>query len=234
MTQPEETSRYSLFNRCKRLLGRENPLFETIGLGLVAGLALAIPMGAMSLLLINTSMNLGQKHGIAGGAAMASVDGLYAFLAASFGLWLTNLMGQASGIISLLGAAVLGLMAIDLFRKAVRAEVGTMTTHQPNRSVIASYLKFFGATMLNPPTALYFLSLAPLLADYSPGRPVGTAAVFAVSVLFGSLLWQQTLAIGAAWLGTKLDASWRRRIGVTGALLVLVMAALLAWTAVKP
>lgn len=209
-------------------------MFETIGLGLVAGLALAIPMGAMSLLLINTSMHLGQKHGVAGGAAMASVDGLYAFLAASFGLWLTNVMGQSSQWISLLGAAVLGMMAIDLFRKALRADVGTVTRNQPRRSVLASYLKFFGATMLNPPTALYFLSLAPLLAEYSPGRPVGTALVFALSVLVGSMLWQQTLALGAAWLGGKLDGRWRRRIGAGGAMLVLMMAVLLGWTALRP
>lgn len=208
-------------------------MLETLGLGLLAGLALAIPMGPMSLLLINTSMNLGVKHGVAGGAAMASVDGIYAFLAASFGIWLTRLMGEASQLISLLGAAVLAAMAIDLFRKALKVQDASLAFDRQRRNVLATYLKFFGATALNPPTALYFLSLAPLLADYSPGRPVGTALAFAVAVLVGSMLWQQTLAVGAAWLGSRINAGWRSRIGMLGAVLVFAMAVFLAWTALS-
>jgi threonine/homoserine/homoserine lactone efflux protein len=206
---------------------------ETLWLGVVAGLALAVPMGAMSLLLINTSISRGVRHGVAGGAAMATVDGLYAFLAASFGIWLTGFMAEAAQVVSLAGAAVLLLMAVDLFRKALRPVVQTDGQPQRTGSAIATYFKFGAATMLNPPTAIYFLSLAPLLAKYSSEHPVGTAGLFALAVLVGSLLWQQTLAIGAAWLGTKLTQLWRQRLSVFGAVLILVMALLLAYTAVQ-
>ena len=58
---------------------------DVIIAGALAGLGVAIPVGAIAVLIIETTVRHGFRVGWAGGAGAATVDGSYALLAAFFG-----------------------------------------------------------------------------------------------------------------------------------------------------
>jgi threonine/homoserine/homoserine lactone efflux protein len=95
---------------------------------------------------------------------------------------------------------------------------------------LKTYLTFAGATILNPPTALYFLAIAPTLAlgtevDEATWVP---ALVFAIGVFVGSLIWQQTLAGGGVLMRKLSGEQLQAWTGIIGGLLILALAILIA------
>lgn len=82
-------------------------LLTLFSIGFAAGLALAIPVGPMAIMLVNTTLERGWKHGSTGALAMATVDGMYAvtvfFVGGAISIWLK----EWSLWLSLGGAAIL-------------------------------------------------------------------------------------------------------------------------------
>ena len=87
--------------------------YELFAIGFVAGLALAIPVGPMAIMLINTTLEKGWRHGVAGASAMATVDFLYALTVFLLGHAIASFFATWGQLLSLLGAAV--LLALGLF-----------------------------------------------------------------------------------------------------------------------
>lgn len=58
---------------------------DLLSTGVLAGLALAMPLGPMAILLISTTMKHGRGIGVFGALAMASVDFTYAAVVFAFG-----------------------------------------------------------------------------------------------------------------------------------------------------
>lgn len=88
------------------------------------------------------------------------------------------------------------------------------------------------ATLLNPPTALYFLAIAPSLKGFIGSSLVEAALIFALGVFLGSVLWQQTLALAGTGLRKWISGRGRAWFGISGGVLILAMAGLLAARAV--
>jgi threonine/homoserine/homoserine lactone efflux protein len=53
--------------------------------GVAAGLGIAVPVGAIAILIVETGLRRGFRLGAAAGAGAATVDGIYALVAAVFG-----------------------------------------------------------------------------------------------------------------------------------------------------
>lgn len=82
-------------------------LAELFIFGLTAGIALAIPVGPMALLLIDTTLRHGLRVGAAGALAMASVDATYAVVVFLAGSAVASILGTYGIWFSLIGAAIL-------------------------------------------------------------------------------------------------------------------------------
>jgi threonine/homoserine/homoserine lactone efflux protein len=181
------------------------------------------------MLLLQTTIQRGRAHGVAGGLAMGAVDGGYALLATTAGLWLSLTLSNWTNWIELAGGVVLIVLAFDIWWRArsrpnpngiSRTKIGTQM--QGGR-VVFTGLKFAGATMLNPPTALYFLAIAPLVGNYAASSEslLQVAFGFSLGVWLASSSWQQAVVAGSYWLSHRITARWQYRIAAVGALLIV-------------
>jgi threonine/homoserine/homoserine lactone efflux protein len=198
-------------------------------IGFAAGLALAIPVGPMAILLINTTMAKGWRHGAVGALAMATVDGLYAatvfFVGGTISAWLKDWALQ----LSLGGAAILLYLGITTLVKSLRnlrEEAGDTIANSGSRT--KTFATFFGATVLNPPTALYFLALAPSVAQLANGGIANAGLAFAIGVFVGSIIWQQSLAFAGVGLRSITHGKLRAWIGALGGTLIIGLAVAMA------
>lgn len=207
---------------------------DLFALGFAAGLALAIPVGPMAIMLIHTTSSRGWLHGATGAFAMASIDFLYAFAVFVVGSVMASFLATWGKALTLVGAGILVWLGASMFLKNLllirRGGSESNSALASSGSILSTYLTFAGATILNPPTALYFLAIAPTLAltsEVGLGNWVG-ALVFATGVFVGSVIWQQTLAGGGMLLrklsGNRLQA-WT---GIVGGLLILALAVSIA------
>lgn len=202
--------------------------------GLVAGLAVAVPLGPIGVLLVKEGVRLGPRHAWPAAAGVATVDTLYCLVAAALGAVAAPLVGGLGtwpGIVG--GTALLGISAAGLWREvrtgrvpdgeravtpAVRAAPGTSDPR-----ALPRYLGFVGLTMVNPATLVYF---AALMA----GRPdlfgtAATAATFVAAVGLASFAWQLLLVYAGGFLHRRGGPGLRRATVVVGSSVVGVFGA---------
>ena len=86
---------------------------------------------------------------------------------------------------------------------------------------------FLGLTMLNPPTVIYFASLAIALPEVS--ADFASRAVFAVGACLASLSWQWILALVGAMLHGRLTPRLQRITAVVSSVIILALAVRVAF-----
>jgi threonine/homoserine/homoserine lactone efflux protein len=193
--------------------------------GALAGLALAIPLGPMAILLISTTLKHGRGIGFFGALAMASVDFSYAALVFAFGNGIINLLTGWVLPLRLLGSAILLYVAFKIFmdaRKSSRIDDPDLSDSPKSR--FKTYAKFFGLTVLNPATAFYFFGITPSVAALSQGTGFWSTGLFAVGVFAGSVVWQMGLVLAAHLTKSFTDVKVQHRIQYAGAGLILALA----------
>jgi threonine/homoserine/homoserine lactone efflux protein len=200
-------------------------LVDVLITGALAGLALAIPLGPMAILLISTTLKHGRGIGIFGALAMASVDFSYAALVFAFGNVIINLLTGWVLPLRLLGSAILVYVAVKIFmdaRKSSKIENPDVSDSPASR--VKTYAKFFGLTVLNPATAFYFFGITPSVAALSQGSGFWSIALFAIGVFAGSVVWQLGLVFAAHLTKSFTDVRVQHRIQYAGAILILALA----------
>ncbi len=205
--------------------------------GLAAGLAVAMPLGAIGVLLLHEGMSRGTRTALAGAAGVASVDAVYATVAVLAGAGVSAALAGHESTIRLVGALVLGTIAVRGLLGALRgpraSAAGTaddaVNVLGPSRP-LRVYGRFVALTAINPLTATAFAVLAAGLA-----QRWSTSAdrwAFVVGVAVASLAWQAVLAVAGGLLGARVrarsDDRLRRALGVGGFGLVGVLAVVLA------
>jgi arginine exporter protein ArgO len=195
--------------------------------GAVAGLAVAMPVGAIGAYLLGLAAR--ERFAVAAAAALgvASVDGGYALVAAAGGTGLRTLLQSASTALAALAALVLVVLAIHTFVQAVsrsRTTTPTVTRTERAASPGRAFLALVGLTAVNPATILTFSAVVL-------GRPGGDAGVtwpvvvFTVGAFVASAAWQLLLVGGGSVLGRVLAGRrGQLAIGAASALLMLGLA----------
>ncbi|MHA7208948.1 LysE family transporter [Arthrobacter sp. MDT1-65] len=190
-------------------------VFAALGFGLVAGLALAIPLGAIGVLLVGEGAARGFRAGLHAAAAVATVDVLYATVAAGAGAALGPVLAAASPWPEVAGGLVLLALAVHGLRTARRtttADPGADSARQPTGT--RRFALFFGLTALNPATFLYFASLLTGLAGVTSSGDRIIAFVLGVGV--SSLCWQAVLVALGGLLGRATGRGLRRITPIVG------------------
>ena len=88
--------------------------------GVAAGLAVAVPLGAVGALVLDTGLRHGTRPALAAGLGVATMDGVYAAAAALAGASVAAALAPAQGAIRLVAASVLAVVALALLRGALR------------------------------------------------------------------------------------------------------------------
>jgi|tagenome__1003787_1003787.scaffolds.fasta_scaffold20974783_3 threonine/homoserine/homoserine lactone efflux protein len=187
-----------------------------LGAGVLAGLGIALPFGAVSVLLIQEGITGGWRRGSAAAVGVALVDGAYAAVAVVAGAAVTTALAGRERAVQLVGAAVLLAVAVRGLSALRTPPRSTPGAPAPGARVLR---RFVALTAINPLTAVYFVVLAAGLGE-AVGDPA-SRAVFAAGVLLTSLAWQLTLAAAASFAGARLPSWLRMATSLAGYLLVV-------------
>lgn len=204
-----------------------------LGLGALVGLGVAMPLGAIGVLLLQTGVRRGFRVAAAGGLGVATVDLVYAVVAVLAGAAVAGALEGHERPVRVASALVLGAVAATGVvrwwrargRAAAEARDGTGPdgTGPDGASPARTFAGFLALTAINPLTVVYFAAVVAGLADRltSPGDRVA----FVVGIGAASAAWQVGLgAVGAA-LGARVGPRTRSALtlaghGVVGALAV--------------
>ena len=194
--------------------------------GLAAGLAIAMQVGAVSLLLVETAVAGGRRIGVAAGLGVATVDLLFAAAAAVAGGTAGALLSEHETEIRLVAAATLAAIALHglatLRRR--RAERAEEHAGAGRAGAGAHYVRFFALTSVNPLTIASFAAVATSLPLGNPAA----ATAFAAGVGGASAGWHVVLTVAAGRAGRWITPRIQRALAVGGRVAVLLFAAHLA------
>ena len=202
-------------------------MLEVVVSGLVTGLAIAVPIGAVGAFLVTLTARTSWRVGSAAALGVATVDGVYAAVAVVGGAALAGLVGPVadplrvvSGLVLLGIAALTALHALRGWSRRTAPE----RSGRPGRPVgpRAAYVLFVGITAVNPTTVVYFAAVVLGNRDLVDGPVEGL--VFVTAAFAASALWQLGLALAGAGLGRTVTGP-RGRL-VTGLVSAVVVAGL--------
>jgi len=204
--------------------------------GLLAGYGIAMPVGAVAVLVASLAARTSLVVGSAAALGVATADGLYALLAVLGGAALARVISPVAGPLRWLAALVLAVLAGRIALAAWRhhrepvsaaAAGGSGGLSTPRRA----YAGLLGVTLLNPATVVYFAAL--VLGHRSGTAPGGAASgVFVLAAFLASASWQLLVAAGGSVLGRALTGP-RGRLGtalVSSAVILALAARLLLTT----
>jgi threonine/homoserine/homoserine lactone efflux protein len=173
---------------------------EAFALGVLLGLAIAVPVGPMAMLTIQLTLSRGVARGLASALGAATGDSLYGAVAA------LGLASVSEGIAAHQGWLRVGggLFLCALGGLALRGG-GAAPKREPavGLGLGSAYLAGLLVTSTNPITVVTFSAI--LLQ----ARSHGPALLVTFGVLVGSFLWYAALTAGAQLLRAQLERGMR-------------------------
>jgi threonine/homoserine/homoserine lactone efflux protein len=168
-------------------------LFPVFVKSLGFGLAVAAPVGPMSILCMRRSLTHGWRHGMSTGFGIATGDGLYAAVAALGLTGISEFMLAHDRPLHFAAGLFLLYLGLKSFRRHQEAsEAAAAPLHaSPLRAFWGSLL----LTLTNPPTIIMFAAIFAALAPKTGFDPV-TASATVAGVTFGSLVWWCLIVAG--------------------------------------
>lgn len=194
--------------------------------GLVAGYGIAIPVGAIGVLIIDAAIRHGFRTAFSAGAGAAGADLTYATIAALFGSALAPVLAPIAIPLRVASVAVLVTIAVRgivLLRRDARAEPSAVADPP---GAFRTFTLFLGLTLLNPMTVVYFAAL--ILGLSSTGSGPLEKLAFVAGAGIASLSWQTLVAFAGSRLHHRLSTRARLATGLVGNLVVLFLAVTIA------
>ena len=200
--------------------------------GLGAGYGIAIPVGAVAVLIVSRGLQHGFRAGLMAGAGAATADLFYAILSSLAGAALAVALQPIAAPLRILsGLALIALAVSTLWRRRQRVDIPAPVTAR--RPPLRTYAQFLGLTLINPLTVVYFtafiLGRDPGLV-YTPLQNLW----FVLGVGLASLSWQTGLAMVGGLAHSRLSprfhltAVWLGNLLVIGLGLRILLATLIA------
>ncbi|MEV6487404.1 LysE family transporter [Actinoplanes sp. NPDC051633] len=187
--------------------------------GVVAGYGIAVPVGAIGVLIAGLSARVSLRVGAAAGLGAATADGIYALVAVAGGAAIAGLIAPIATPLRWVAAAALlalaAVTAIGAWRGPGRppAEAGRPATP------LRAYLGILGLTLLNPATVVYFAALVLGRGDSGGG------VWFVAGAFLASASWQLVIAGGGSLVGRLLTGDRGRLItALTSSVVIAALA----------
>jgi arginine exporter protein ArgO len=200
--------------------------------GIVAGYGIAIPVGPITLLIVDTAMRRGFRPAFPAALGAASADLLYAGAAAVAGLALAARLAPSTRPLRMIGAATLAGIAVYRAVNLIRARRNDVPAvlEKPAAGGVRTYATFLGLTLTNPVTVTYF---AALIVGLQGDTLVtgGARASFVAGAFGASLSWQTFLAAAGGLLHRRLPSGAAFVTGMAGSAIILGLAVSLAVSA---
>ena len=198
----------------------------TFPVGALAGLALAAPLGAIGVLLMQEGLERGLRGGLPATAAVATVDTLYCVIAVVAGTLAAPAIAGLAPWPQLGGGVVLiaiGIRALVRSLRATGAAPGRPRT--ATTSTRGRYPLFLALTAITPATLLYFVAILPGLAQVAASATSRFA--FVAGVATASFAWQMLLVVVGAALRRTTGPRFRFGTALVGNGVVILFGILL-------
>jgi len=190
--------------------------------GVLAGYGIAIPVGAIAVLIVEIGLRRGFRVAFVAGAGAATADLLYASLAALVDGALSSALAPfALSMRMASGLVLVGLGCYGLSRaQHVGGQQGAKSARLSGQGLLRTYVRFLGLTLLNPLTVTYF---GALILGRDAGSVATTAerAAFVTGAALASLSWQTLLGGVGALAKQYLSPRFRVSSSVAGNMVVM-------------
>jgi arginine exporter protein ArgO len=193
--------------------------------GVTAGYGIAIPVGAIALLIMDVGIRRGFPLAFAAGAGAATADLLYAGLAFLGGAALAGVVESIGGPLRIVSGVVLVVIAVVGLSR-LRAQPVSEAVAPRGGDMARTYARFLGLTMINPTTIVYFAAVIIGLGVADDMTP-GDGLLFVVGAFLASLSWQTLIAAGSALAGHRLSPRARTIASLVGNLVILGLGVLI-------
>ena len=177
--------------------------------GLLAGLAIAIPVGPVNVLCASRTLTKGRASGLLTGLGAATADALYGAVAGfSISLVIDFLLREVVWI-RLFGGILLIVIGCIYFRKPAES----LKSSEDEGGGHSDYISTFLLTLTNPTTVLSFIAV---LSAMGMAHGAGWLTFLLVAGIFcGSMLWWVVLVTLVNWLRDRFNQTamlWMNRI----------------------
>jgi threonine/homoserine/homoserine lactone efflux protein len=192
--------------------------------GVLAGFGIAIPVGAIAILIVDSSLRQGFRTGFAAGAGAATVDLIYALLAVLVGAALASIIAPYALTLRVVSAVILVAVGGYGIWRVRSANPGREIDqeHGNERGLLGTYARFIGLTLLNPITIVYFAALI-LAREAGATMTAFDRFLFVLGAGLASLSWQTLLAGTGALAKRYLSPRFQLIASVFGNLLVIAL-----------
>ena len=190
--------------------------------GVVAGYGIAVPVGAIAVLIAGLSARQSLRVGVAAGLGAATADGVYALIAVLGGAALAGLVAPIATPLRWVAAVVLLALAGHIAWAALRRPSAADRDAGRPVTAVRAYAGILGLTLLNPATVVYFAALVL-------GRGgAGGGGWFVAGAFLASASWQLLIAAGGALAGRLLtDARAQLITSLISSAVIAVLALML-------
>jgi len=171
---------------------------DAVVAGLLAGWAIAVPVGAIGAYLVALSASAPWRTGAAAALGVACADGVYALVAVLGGAAAASVLSAVAGPLRWLSAAVLLGVAVRTTLVALRP-AGTAVVPTAQRA----FLRLLAMTLVNPLTVVAFAAVVVGSQTVAASSPAEQLA-FALAAFVASASWQLLLVGCGAALGRAL------------------------------
>lgn len=192
--------------------------------GAVAGYGIAIPVGAIAILIVQVGIRSGLRTSFVAGAGAATADLLYAGLAVVGGAALAGPVGSFEEPLRVLSAIVLTVIAIVGLRRIRTSAQPVDAPMIERRNLAGIYGRFLALTLVNPATIVYFGAVIiglGIATDMTSRQGV----LFVAGAFTASLSWQSLLAGVGSVAGRRLGHGVQTMAIAFGNFLILAFAA---------
>jgi len=191
--------------------------------GVLAGYGIAIPVGAIAVLIVEVGIRCGFRCAFFAGAGAATADLLYATLAVVGGAAIAATVQSVDQPLRILSAVILVVIALVGFRRAGRREELLQVALPDRRELASTYARFVGLTIINPTTVVYFAAVIVGLGVANEISAVG-GVLFVMGAFLSSLSWQTLLAGFGAFAGDRLGSRAQTAAILAGNIVILAFA----------
>jgi threonine/homoserine/homoserine lactone efflux protein len=178
--------------------------------GLLAGLAIAVPVGPINVLCASRTLTKGRMAGILSGLGAAAADGVYGAVAGFSITLVIGFLEREEFWIRVIGGIALVGIGVVYFRKPPQS----LKDQKTNGGSHSDFVSTFLLTLTNPTTVLSFMAVLTALG--MGGHRAWWLTFLLVGGIFcGSMLWWIVLATLVNWLRDRFDDNsmrWMNRI----------------------
>jgi threonine/homoserine/homoserine lactone efflux protein len=178
--------------------------------GIIAGLAISIPVGPVNVLCISRTLRKGRMAGIISGLGAATADTIYGAIAGySISFVISFLIREESRIRFYGGILLIAIGIAYYFKKAQPIE-----KNGDDKASHSDFVSAFLLNLTNPTTVLSFLAVLAGLHLSGP-RPWWLTLFLVVGIFVGAMLWWIALALLANHFRDRFDERamrWMNRI----------------------